>query len=109
MHFSFANRSGAAKYYHEEVLKLDFVLVNSSNRQEIKAVLEKFSRRNIPWHPSPPFFYGWIVLGTASIGALIATSVAQTVFGGVQDLIAGEIGWDRKTIALAATLGTWTS
>ena len=61
------------------------------------------------WHPYPPFFYGWIVLGTASIGALIATSVAQTVFGGVQDLIAGEIGWDRKTIALAATLGTWTS
>ena len=61
------------------------------------------------WHPSPPFFYGWLVLGTASIGALIATSVAQTVFGGVQDLIAGEIGWDRKTIALAATLGTWTS
>ena len=61
------------------------------------------------WHPSPPFFYGWIVLGTASIGALIATSVAQTVFGGVQDLIAGEIGWDRRTIALAATLGTWTS
>ena len=43
------------------------------------------------------------------MGALIATSVAQTVFGGVQDLIAGEIGWDRKTIALAATLGTWTS
>lgn len=61
------------------------------------------------WHPSPPFFYGWIVLVAASIGALIATSVAQTVFGGVQDLIAGEIGWDRKTIALAATLGTWTS
>ncbi|MED5409441.1 MAG: MFS transporter [Chloroflexota bacterium] len=61
------------------------------------------------WHPSPPFFYGWIVLGTASIGALIATSVAQTVFGGIQDLIAGDIGWDRKTIALAATLGTWTS
>lgn len=61
------------------------------------------------WHPSTPFFYGWIVLATASIGALIATSVAQTVFGGVQDLIAGEIGWDRKTIALAATLGTWTS
>ncbi len=48
-------------------------------------------------------------MGTASIGALIATSVAQTVFGGIQDLIAGEIGWDRKTIALAATLGTWTS
>ncbi len=71
--------------------------------------MKKLATSIYRWHPSPPFFYGWIVLGTASIGALIATSVAQTVFGGVQDLIAGEIGWDRKTIALAATLGTWTS
>ena len=71
--------------------------------------MKNLARSIYRWHPSPPFFYGWIVLGTASIGALIATSVAQTVFGGVQDLIAGEIGWDRKTIALAATLGTWTS
>ncbi|MED5429103.1 MAG: MFS transporter [Chloroflexota bacterium] len=71
--------------------------------------MKDFAKSIYRWHPSPPFFYGWIVLGTASIGALIATSVAQTVFGGIQDLIAGEIGWDRKTIALAATLGTWTS
>ena len=71
--------------------------------------MKKLAKSIYSWHPSPPFFYGWIVLGTASIGALIATSVAQTVFGGVQDLIAGEIGWDRRTIALAATLGTWTS
>lgn len=71
--------------------------------------MKKFAEKIYRWHPSPPFFYGWVVLGAASMGALIATSVAQTVFGGVQDLIAGEIGWDRKTIALAATLGTWTS
>jgi len=71
--------------------------------------LKNLAKSIYRWHPYPPFFYGWIVLGTASIGALIATSVAQTVFGGVQDLIAGEIGWDRRTIALAATLGTWTS
>ena len=43
------------------------------------------------------------------MGALIATSVAQTVLGGIQDLIGQETGWDRKTIALAATLGTWSS
>ena len=61
------------------------------------------------WHPEPPFFYGWVVLGAAGVGAFIATSVAQTVFGGVQDLIAGEMSWDRKTIALAATFGTWSS
>ena len=61
--------------------------------------MKKFAEKIYRWHPSPPFFYGWVVLGAASMGALIATSVAQTVFGGVQDLIAGEIGWDRKTIA----------
>ena len=61
------------------------------------------------WHPSPPFVYGGCVFGTSAIVALIATSDSQTVFGGVQDLIAGEIGWDRRTIALAATLGTWAS
>ena len=30
-------------------------------------------------------------------------------FGGIQDLIGQETGWDRKTVALAATLGTWAS
>ena len=61
------------------------------------------------WRPNTPFYYGWLVLGTAAIGALIATSVAQTVLGGIQDLIGLETGWDRKTVALAATLGTWAS
>ena len=61
------------------------------------------------WRPTTPFYYGWLILGTAAIGALIAGSVAQTVFGGIQDLIGQETGWNRKTVALAATLGTWTS
>ena len=61
------------------------------------------------WHPKPPFFYGWLVLGVAAVGAFIAASVSQTVLAGVQDLIAQDMEWDRKTIALAATLGTWTS
>ena len=43
------------------------------------------------------------------MGAFIAASVSQTVLAGVQDLIAQDMEWDRKTIALAATLGTWTS
>ena len=71
--------------------------------------LKPIARAVYRWHPEPPFFYGWVVLGAAGIGAFIATSVAQTVFGGVQDLIAGEMSWDRKTIALAATFGTWSS
>lgn len=61
------------------------------------------------WYPKTPFFYGWLILAVSGIGAFIATSVAQTVFGGIQDLIWMEMNWDRKTIALAATLGTWTS
>ena len=61
------------------------------------------------WHPKPPFFYGWLVLGVAAVGAFIAASVSQTVLAGVQDLITHDMEWDRKTIALAATLGTWTS
>ncbi len=35
--------------------------------------------------------------------------MAQTVLGGVQDLIAKDMGWDRTTIAFAATVATWTS
>ena len=63
----------------------------------------------IDWHPRPRIYYGWLVLATAALGAFIATSVAQTVLGGVQDLIARDMGWERTTIAFAATAATWTS
>ena len=61
------------------------------------------------WRPRPPFYYGWLVLGAAALGAFVATGVAQTVLGGVQDLIAEDMGWPRSTIAFAATAGTWAS
>ncbi|MCZ6854705.1 MAG: MFS transporter, partial [Gammaproteobacteria bacterium] len=61
------------------------------------------------WHPKVPFYYGWLVLGTAALGAFVGTGVAQTVLGGVQDLIADDMGWNRTTIAFAATAGTWIS
>lgn len=63
----------------------------------------------LDWHPKPRFYYGWLVLGTAALGAFIATGVAQTVLGGIQDLIANDMGWDRTTIAFAATIATWVS
>ena len=61
------------------------------------------------WHPKVPFYYGWLVMATAALGAFVGTGVAQTVLGGVQDLIADDMGWNRTTIAFAATAGTWIS
>ena len=61
------------------------------------------------WRPSTPFYYGWLVLGTAALASYAATGVAQVVLGGIQNLIFEEMGWDRGVIAYAATAGTWAS
>ena len=61
------------------------------------------------WRPRTPFYYGWLVLGTAALGAFAATGVAQVVLGGIQNLIFEDMGWDRSTIAYGVTIGTWAS
>ena len=61
------------------------------------------------WRPRTPFYYGWLVLGTAALGSYAATGVAQVVLGGIQSLIFEDMGWDRSTVAFAVTAGTWTS
>ena len=61
------------------------------------------------WRPRTPFYYGWLVLGTAALGAFAGTSVSQVVLGGIQNLIFEDMQWDRTTIALAATSGTLAS
>ncbi len=61
------------------------------------------------WRLNTPFYYGWLVLGVAALGAFAATGVAQVVLGGIQNLIFEDMGWDRSTIAFAVTAGTWTS
>lgn len=71
--------------------------------------MRNIADRILEWHPRPRFYYGWLALGTAALGAFIGTGVAQTVLGGIQDLIAGDMGWDRTTIAFAATAATWMS
>ena len=49
------------------------------------------------------------MLGIISLGTYAATGVAQVVFGGIQNLIYEDMGWDRKTVAFAVTAGTWGS
>ena len=61
------------------------------------------------WRPRTRFYYGWLVLGTAALGAFAATGVAQVVLGGIQSLIFEDMGWDRSTIAYGVTAGTWMS
>lgn len=64
-------------------------------------------RALIEWVPRTRLYYGWIVLGTASLGTLASTGSAQVTLAGVQDYILNDTGWDRSTLALAVTIGTW--
>ena len=66
-------------------------------------------RRVLKWHPPTPFFYGWLILFTAALGAFVATSIAGVVLGGIQTLITDETGWTRSTIGITAAAGVWMS
>ena len=61
------------------------------------------------WRPRTPFYYGWLILAMSAVGTYAATGSTQLVFGGVQNFIFEDMGWDRSTIAYAVTAGTWTS
>ena len=61
------------------------------------------------WRPRTPFYYGWLVIGMAALATFAATGVSQVVMSGVQGFILEDLDWDRSTIALAATAGTWTA
>ncbi|PON13268.1 hypothetical protein C2W62_35235 [Candidatus Entotheonella serta] len=61
--------------------------------------------KTLNWRPSPPFFYGWLVLGVGALGAFAATSVAGVVLGGIQGFIVEDTDWKRSTIGLAAAAG----
>ncbi len=68
-----------------------------------------FLVRALSWRPSPPFYYGWLVMIMAALATFACTGITQVVLGGIQDFIFEDTGWRYSSIALAVTLGTWTS
>ena len=61
------------------------------------------------WRPRTPFYYGWLILAMSAVGTYAATGSTQLVFGGVQNFIFEDMGWERSAIAYAVTAGTWAS
>ena len=67
------------------------------------------ARKLLDWRPSTPFFYGWLVLGMASLSTAAGSSVSQVVLGAIQVYIIADTGWDVRTLSIAVTAGTWCS
>jgi len=72
-------------------------------------LLIKALRSALDWRPPTPFYYGWLVLAMAALATFAATGFTQIVLGAIQNFIFDETGWNRSTIALAVSIGTWTS
>ena len=66
-------------------------------------------RSLVHWHPKPPFFYGWLIVGMTLLAGFLATGSSQLVFGAMQIFILDEMGWDRSVLSGAITLATWIS
>lgn len=66
-------------------------------------------RKLLDWRPPTPFFYGWLVLGMASLSTAAGSSVSQVVLGAIQVYIVADTGWKISTLSLAVTAGTWCS
>ena len=64
-------------------------------------------RAALSWRIKTPFYYGWLVLAMAFFAAFAATGVSQVVLGGIQIFITEDTGWERTTISVAVTSGTW--
>ena len=48
-------------------------------------------------------------MGVASLGTFASTGSAQVTLAGVQSFILSETGWDRGSLAIGVTIGTWTA
>ena len=63
----------------------------------------------LAWRPPTPFYYGWLVLGMASLSTAAGSSVSQVVLGAIQVYIVEDTGWKVSTLSLAVSAGTWCS
>ena len=61
------------------------------------------------WRPVTPFYYGWVILAMSFLAAFAASGVTQVVLGGIQVFITDETGWEKTTLSVAITAGTWSS
>ena len=66
-------------------------------------------RRAARWTPSSRIYYGWIVLAVGAMGTYAATGSAQVTLAGIQTLMFEDTGWDRSTIAMGVSIGTWSA
>ena len=48
-------------------------------------------------------------MAMAALATFACTGITQVVLGGIQDFIFEDTGWSRSTIALAVSMGTWSS
>ena len=73
------------------------------------ALQTSFLRKLLAWRPPTPFYYGWLVLGMASLSTAAGSSVSQVVLGAIQVHIVEDTGWKISTLSIAVTAGTWCS
>ena len=71
-------------------------------------MMELFKRAT-SWTPKTTIYYGWIVIAVGALGTYASSGSAQVTLAGIQTLIFEDTGWDRSTIALGITLGTWVA
>ena len=71
-------------------------------------MMELFKRAT-SWTPKTTIYYGWIVIAVGALGTYASSGSAQVTLAGIQTLIFEDTGWDRSTIALGITIGTWVA
>ena len=69
----------------------------------------RFINRAASWTPKTRLYYGWITIAVGALGTYAATGGAQVTLAGIQTLILDDTGWNRSTVALGVTIGTWTA